>query len=653
MRTSAILFLHLLTATAAHPQSVTLAYDWNSIPSPHAVSADEATNPVVGLLDKRILEYAYDDKQKTDLVMYYTKHLIVKVNTADGIEQYNRIYVPVGGAMQVVNLKARSVSKTGRVVTLNENDIKTSEGDNEDTRYRYFALEGLEPGSEVEYLFQLKYDAALYGDERLQSDYPKRNVSFDLYVPHNFIFSTKSYNGLPEMQVDTASGESGHYRLQVAEMKPLKEERYAAYQANLQRVEYTVRFNTAISDKRILDWDAAAMMLYSQYFMVDKSESKEAARLIKQIRPDGDLKNRVIQTDNYLKTHIAIQQGDDPALSNIQSILKNKVANTRGITRLYIQVLTALDAVPELAITTNRYNTRFDPAFETWNFLEEVLLYVPAVNVYLAPDNFTARGGLPPQEYEDNEGLFIKVNEAGKNPDVHAEVRHIDPSDWSQNRHDIYALAELAPPFDQVKVHFRQEMTGHAAEFVQAYFQFMSDEDKQKLLEPVVQIIGQDGKVSGLRFINDLEENVAGRPFIIESDIQIASLIEKAGSRILFKIGNLLGEQVEMYSEENRQNDVENEFNRGYHRELAVMIPEGYRVKNLDALNMNVEAKDGDKTPYYFHSTYSVDGDTVKVNIQEVYQQIRYPADKFDDFRKVVNAAADWNKVVLIFEKVN
>ena len=108
-----------------------------------------------------------------------------------------------------------------------------------------------------------------------------------------------------------------------------------------------------------------------------------------------------------------------------------------------------------------------------------------------------------------------------------------------------------------------------------------------------------------------------------------------------------------MYSEENRQNDVENEFNRGYHRELAVKIPEGYRVKNLDALNMNVEAKDGNKTPYYFHSTYSVDGDTVKVNIQEVYQQIRYPADKFDDFRKVVNTAADWNKVVLIFEKVN
>jgi hypothetical protein len=43
----------------------------------------------------------------------------------------------------------------------------------------------------------------------------------------------------------------------------------------------------------------------------------------------------------------------------------------------------------------------------------------------------------------------------------------------------------------------------------------------------------------------------------------------------------------------------------------------------------------------------------VTVKIQEVYKQIRYSADKFEDFRKVVNAAADWNKVVLILEKTN
>jgi hypothetical protein len=41
----------------------------------------------------------------------------------------------------------------------------------------------------------------------------------------------------------------------------------------------------------------------------------------------------------------------------------------------------------------------------------------------------------------------------------------------------------------------------------------------------------------------------------------------------------------------------------------------------------------------------------VKVVIDEVYKKVRFPADEFDEFKKVINAAADYNKVVLILEK--
>lgn len=639
-----------LTAIAQTP---TGGYEWDSIPIPHQLSVSESDDHAVGTKDVRILEYTYDDQQKSDLVMYYTKHLIVKVNTQEGIEQFNRIYVPVGGVSEVVTLKARSVSKNGKVVTLSESDIKISEGESEAKRYRYFAMEGLEPGSEVEYLFQLKYDANLFGSERLQDDYLKKNVSFDLYVPGNFIFSTRSYNGLPEMIRDSAYAGGEHFHLSAPFIPPLEAERYAAYEANLQRVEYTVRFNTAVSEERVLDWNAAASALYQQYFSIEKNEKKAVSRVLKQLTLAGDLKNRIIQLDNYLKTHIAIQQSYDDQLENLEFILKNNVANTRGITRLYVQLLTEMNAEPEAVVTTSRYTTRFDATFETWNYLEEVLLFIPSCNLYLAPDNFIARGGLAPQDMEDNDGLFIRPILSGNKNEVKAEVKRIEASHWSVNRHDIYATVHLDPPFDAAKVHLKQEITGHAAEFIQPYYQFMNESDREKLLQPLVNIAGEDGKISNLTFRNELENNIPDRPFVIESDLLVASLMEKAGSRILFKIGNLIGEQVEMYSEDDRQNDVENEFNRGYHREIMFEIPHGYRVKNLDALTLKVEATDGDQVPYYFHSSYSVENDTVKVIIQEVYSQIRYPAAKFEEFRKVVNAAADWNKVVLILEKVN
>lgn len=649
-----LILLALLTGVpGSNAQTVTARYNWDSIPLPHTLSESEAASQVIGLKDKRILEYAYDDERMTDLVMYYTKHVIVKVNTADGIEQFNRIYLPVGGAMQIIDIKARSVSKSGRVVNLDEDDIKISESDEEQGQYRYFAMEGLEPGSEVEYLFKMKYDAALYGDERLQAGYSKKNVSFDLYVPLNFIFSTQSYNGLPVMKIDSSYQDAVRHYLSVEQIPPLKEEPYSAYEANLQRVEYTVRFNTAISDRRVLDWDAAAAALHALYFEADKSEVKEVQRMMKLWKPAGDAKNRVIQLDNYLKSQIAIQPSDDQALSNLADVLKNKVANTKGITRLYIQCLKAINLAPELAVTTNRYHARFDAAFETWNYLDEILLFVPDVGVYLAPDQFTARGGLPPQDFEDNDGLFISSVSTGNRQVAVSRVGRIEASRWTDNRHDIYATVEVDPVSADVKVRLRQEFTGHAAEFVQSYFQFMNEEDKEKLLGPVVQLIGRDGRITNLSFSNQLESDRQGRPFIIESDIQIASLLERAGSRLLFKIGNIIGQQVEMYSEVERQNDVENEFNRGYYREITFNIPDGYAAKNLEAVKKHVEAGEHGTVPYYFHSDYSKNGNTVKVSIQEVYQQLRYPADKFEEFRKVVNAAADWNKVVLIFEKVN
>jgi hypothetical protein len=41
----------------------------------------------------------------------------------------------------------------------------------------------------------------------------------------------------------------------------------------------------------------------------------------------------------------------------------------------------------------------------------------------------------------------------------------------------------------------------------------------------------------------------------------------------------------------------------------------------------------------------------VVVKVHEDYKSIYYPKVKFQDFRKVVNAAADFNKIIVVFEK--
>lgn len=652
MKFISALFLLFIASLVSQAQTFTTKYDWDPKPKTHTITAADASDKVVGLKDKRILEYYYNDAKKTDLVMNFTNHTIVKVNSAEGIEEFNKIYIPVDDVMEIIQLKARSISKDGKVVTLGKDNIKTEENEENGGSYKYFAMEGLAPGSEVEYFYTLKFDASFWGSQKLQGDFLKNDVSFDLYTPGNFIFGTKSYNGLAEATEDTSIKNTKHWTLHADQIPSLRSKQFSAYTANLQRIEYTVEYNEGVSNKRMFDWAAASTHFFNRYFLAEDKERSDVAKFLKKLDVKGDNdKEKMTWLDNYLKTNIALQKIPNPELNDLRKILEKKVANSTGIMRLYIQIAEQMKINSELVLTTNRYNKRFDGSFQSWDYLDMSCIYFPSLDIYLAPEDFVTRNGLPPTEFQDNDGLFIKKVTVGDLTSGVGKVKHITASDWKMSQHNIYADAKLAEPFDEVTVHVRQEISGHAAEFVQAYYDFLNDEQKKKALDPLVQLIGDDGKISNLKFTNDLNENVAGHPFIVESDITISSVIEKAGNRILFKIGNLIGTQVEMYSDDKPQNDVENEFNRGYYRELTFNIPDGYVVKNLDALNLDVEAKDGDNIPYYFRASYTVQGNKVKVVIQETYQQIRYPLAKFEDFRKVVNAAADWNKVVMILEK--
>jgi hypothetical protein len=113
----------------------------------------------------------------------------------------------------------------------------------------------------------------------------------------------------------------------------------------------------------------------------------------------------------------------------------------------------------------------------------------------------------------------------------------------------------------------------------------------------------------------------------------------------------LIGEQAELYQEEERKNPVENTYNHEYAREITFTIPEGYVCKNLDDLNMEViPFKDG-KDGAGFVSTYSVDDNKVTVVVNEYYTQMEFPVEAYPEYREVINAAADFNKITLVLEK--
>ena len=120
---------------------------------------------------------------------------------------------------------------------------------------------------------------------------------------------------------------------------------------------------------------------------------------------------------------------------------------------------------------------------------------------------------------------------------------------------------------------------------------------------------------------------------------------------MLFKIGELIGSQVQMYQEKPRQLPAEMEYPHVLYRKIRFEIPAGYTAKNLADLNIDIQQTSEAVVTMGFVSSYKLTGNTLDVEVLETYRNIKYLPSEFEVFKKVINAAADFNKVVLVLKK--
>jgi hypothetical protein len=203
-------------------------------------------------------------------------------------------------------------------------------------------------------------------------------------------------------------------------------------------------------------------------------------------------------------------------------------------------------------------------------------------------------------------------------------------------------------------VSIESRMGGYTGAAIQPYYPFIPEERRREVMEGLVRRYMEDADFSEGLVVENGERNISPLeyPFIIKAKGHASSFIEKAGPKYLFKIGEVIGPQTEMYQEHERQNPIENDYNRSYNRVIRFNVPEGYEVKNLADLNMEVfHEEDGDRI-YTFESSYQLLADgRVEVRVVEYYKRISCDIQYFEPFRAVVNAAADFNKIVLVMER--
>jgi hypothetical protein len=461
-------------------------YRWEPTRGQMAVADSLKKYPAVILKNYVAHEYYYDEVDQS-LRQYSINHKIIRVNTDVGINSFNRIYIPVDSPEELADLQARSISPGGEIFIIDQDDIREIKDEQENEGFRIFAVEGLEKGSEVEYFYKQKKAADYFGREFFQSKVPTLNASLELICPANLQFSLKSYNGFPDVE-ESYDENSRLYQADRIFIAPLKEEKYSYFNSNRQRVEFKLSYNAATGSQRLLTWSDAAARIHESIFTLDENELRKAREFFEQFkfkkRTSSLEKAKAIE--NLIKSDFLVRNIGSSEFSSLLSTIDNKVGNHTGIMKLYVTMFKLARVEHQVVVTTKRDNVKFDPKFDSWNYLVNYLIYLDELDLYLAPLDAEYRLGMVPFLYTHNYGLFVEELQMGDNLTASGETAFIPalPYDHSEDRLDIKVSFDEAKSV--VNLNTVRTISGYNAVYIQPYYPFLDEESKKEVIENYV-----------------------------------------------------------------------------------------------------------------------------------------------------------------------
>jgi hypothetical protein len=205
---------------------------------------------------------------------------------------------------------------------------------------------------------------------------------------------------------------------------------------------------------------------------------------------------------------------------------------------------------------------------------------------------------------------------------------------------------------DSLTIDAKQIFAGYSAASYRDIFNFSSDDDRRKAMKELAKRVSASEHIIFSECKNqEFDEKNADSPVVFHFITKSPEMIENAGNKILLKIGLAIGLQVEMYQEKPRWEPVNVEYPQIEERTIDFVVPDGYAIKNPQDLNISQRYTDKGELTMGFVSTYTQTGNLLSIHIMEEYRKTFYPINQFEEFKKVINASSDFNKVVLVLEK--
>lgn len=647
----AILLITSFHLSAQKTDLYSTAKEWLEKPVMHQVPEKFKSSSAVYLLDRRIFRYAEEGKYFYQYNYYYR---LIKVQDDKGIEMFNKIYIPIYANYEVIEIKARVITASGKVIDIPNEKIKEEE--EKGKRYKLFAMEGLEKNAEIEYSYTVKKNATFFGSEIFQSENtPYADARLTVISPSHLQFMAKGYNGF-NVSADSVVGNDRILPCYSQNIPELYDEKYAYKDWFLQRVDFKLSFNLSSSSKvELYTWKEFVRKAFPNLTNTSDKEKKALEKFMKNLEMPATAKEeKQIQVlEDYMKTKINV---DDKLVneggSDIETIVKTGNATNFGADRLFIAMLEAKNIKYQIVFPSVRDQLPLDEEMANWNRIDETLIYFPSTGKYVQPSNVTLRYPYVEPNWAGTTGLYLKTTSIGDLKTAVSKFDTIPMEPFDQHAHNMEVTAMLDESGDSIIVESKQILTGYASIYYRPLWYYLPKDKQDDAVKEIIKSVAESENIQNIKVENtkltDISDN---KPLAITGTIHTAELLERAGNKLLFKVGELIGPQVQMYQEKPRLLPVQLPYAHVLNRILKFKIPANYIIKNADDIKIDMQYKDADGVKYGFFSTYKIEGDMLTIDVRETYRDINYPLSEFQTYQKVINASADFNKVVLVLEK--
>lgn len=623
-------------------------HDWDKNPTFFELSAEDAKLSSIALKEKNLIQYYFKSLVGNKVKLYQTTHSIIRVNNEKGINRHNKVYIPTRNVVKVIDIKARVITKDGKIKILNKNNIKELKNVKDYGNFKIFAFEGLTKDSQLEYIYTVEKKITSIGSVILQKDYKVKESEVIIRGTSGYRIKHKSYNGFVKLKKESVDGNKTAYKGITYDIPAMIEEKSSASIANRMKVTYIAKSNSVFVEDDVL-WNKLTYNIRGRFVNLYPSRYKKLIKDYQRFSNEHELQTdeqKINSVCDYIHKNYHIIRDKPTEFEDLKSAIRDKQVSEFGVVKIYTLLINHYKIPFEVLLTSNRYRHKFDRSFFSNLNLNELFFYFPNEKKFIDPTSVLSYLGYPSKNVIGNKGIFI-----GKANDYVAEIVIPDENYTITNRK--YNIT-VEPLKENAKVSCNESLTGYKASNNRGAYRYFKKKDINEYINNTVGSEISDVEVHSFEVENEKLINMTKNiPFVLNYNYEAESLVESIGSDFLLNIGKVIGKQVELYQEVKRVNPVEISYLNKYTYEFVITIPTGYKPINLDSFVIsNVLNDEKNETVCRFVSKYTIEEDKIIINVIESYNQLIIDKNFYEPYRNVINTAYDFSKKSILFERI-